>query len=184
MTGTQSRTMPSGEFFFASSRERRYDLQALDRALALLALGRLDLVAEELLLLLEVEVGDEVLDRLGPHSSLEVLAVAVLELAPLNLVVDDLLHVEVLEQLEDVSRHSDVPLGTLAYFLLLALALILGRCLLGAASLAGLHLLETSFRLLEDLLETAVPVGLEARDLVLDLLLEIGEVLMALVLID
>src|SRR3712207_811876 len=58
--------------------ERVHDLEALDRAALLLALRRPDRLAEGLGLRAEVEVLQEVADRLGAHSAPEVLAEAVL----------------------------------------------------------------------------------------------------------
>jgi hypothetical protein len=46
--------------------------------------------AELLLFLIEVEAVDELLDRVGAHAALEVLAVAVAQLTPQHLVFDDL----------------------------------------------------------------------------------------------
>ena len=71
--------------------ERCDDLQTLDRALALLALGGLDLVTEELGLCVEVERREQLLHRVRTHAALEVVLVAVLQLAPQGFVIDDLL---------------------------------------------------------------------------------------------
>src|SRR6185312_9970022 len=85
--------------------ERRDDLQPLDRALLLLALRRLDRVAERGSLEVEVEVAEQVADRLRPHAAAEVdaeavrRAEAVLELAEDLLVVDDQLRLELAEEL-------------------------------------------------------------------------------------
>ena len=56
--------------------ERRHDLQALDRARLLLALGGLDLVLELRLLGVEVHLLEQVAHRLGAHAAAEVLAEA------------------------------------------------------------------------------------------------------------
>ena len=77
------------------------DLQPLDglllalRRQRLAALARVDGVAELALLLVEVDAVDERLDGVGAHAALEVVAVAVAQLAPQQLVVDDLAGVEV-----------------------------------------------------------------------------------------
>ena len=79
------------------------DLETLDRALLLLALGRPDRFAERLGLGVEVELLEQVADRLGAHAALEVDAEPVsrtepvLELAEDELVVDDLLGPELAE---------------------------------------------------------------------------------------
>ena len=57
--------------------ERGHDLEALDRAALLLALGGLDLVLELLALGLEVDLLEQVADGLGAHAAAEVLAEAV-----------------------------------------------------------------------------------------------------------
>ena len=85
--------------------EGRDDLQPLDRALLLLALRRLDRVAERRRLEIEVEVAQQVADRLRTHAAAEVdaeavrRAEAVLQLAEQLLVVDDHLRLEVAEEL-------------------------------------------------------------------------------------
>ena len=85
--------------------ERRDDLQPLDRALLLLALRGLDRLAERARLLGQVEVAEQVADRLRPHAAAEVdaeavrAAEAVLELAEDLLVVDDELRLELAEEL-------------------------------------------------------------------------------------
>ena len=89
------------------------DLEALDRALLLLALGRADLLLELLLLGVEVDLLEQVADRLGAHAAAEVLAPpvggaeALLELAEQRLVVDDLLGGHRAEQLPHLAQ----PLG-------------------------------------------------------------------------
>src|SRR5689334_6839981 len=97
------------------------DLQALDGALLLLALGGLDLVLELGALVLEVDLLEQVAHRLGAHAAAEVLAEAVrgaealLELTEQRLVVDHLLGPHGLEGLPDLAhalgRVLDVGLG-------------------------------------------------------------------------
>src|SRR5919108_729607 len=85
--------------------ERVDDLQALDRALLLLPLGRVDRVPQERGLGVEVEVLEQLPDRLRAHAAREVdveavrRAEAVLQLAEELLVADDLLRLERLEEL-------------------------------------------------------------------------------------
>src|SRR6202008_533287 len=100
------------------------DLQALDRALLLLALGGLDLLLEVGALGVEVHLLEQVADRLGAHAAAEVLAPAVggaealLELPEQRLVVDDLLRAHLAVQVPDLAealdRVLDVGLGVLA----------------------------------------------------------------------
>jgi hypothetical protein len=59
-----------------------------------------DLVLELDLFLVEVDAVDQLLERVGAHAAVEVLAVAVLQLAPEHLVLDDLARVQVAELVE------------------------------------------------------------------------------------
>src|SRR5262249_670111 len=85
--------------------EGRDDLQPLDRPLLLLALRRLDRVAEARCLEIEVEVAEQVADGLRPHATAEVdaeavrRAEAVLQLPEHLLVVYDNGRLEVAEEL-------------------------------------------------------------------------------------
>ncbi len=100
--------------------ERRHDLEALDRLLLalgaerLLALLRVDRVAELDLFLVEVDAVDERLDRLGAGATLEVLAVLVAHLAPQHLVFDDLAGVERLELVPGARDEVELDLVALA----------------------------------------------------------------------
>src|SRR5207249_3760247 len=85
--------------------ERVDDLEPLDRAALLLALGGADRLAQGLRLGVKIEVAKQVADRLGAHATLEVDAEpvsgaeAVLQLPEEHLVVDDHLRLEVAEEL-------------------------------------------------------------------------------------
>ena len=85
--------------------ERLDDLEPLDRPLLLLALRRLDRLAQLAGLLVEIEVAEQVTDGLRTHSAPEVLTEAVgrpeavLQLAEELLVVDDELRLELAEEL-------------------------------------------------------------------------------------
>ncbi len=93
--------------------ERVHDLQALDRALLLLALRGLDRVAQRGRLEIEVEVAEQVADRLRPHAAAEVHAEAVrrseavLQLAEQLLVVDDQLRLQLAEQQPGLVEAAD-----------------------------------------------------------------------------
>src|SRR3954454_24391127 len=84
------------------------DLQALDRAGLLLALGRLDRLLELLALVVEVDLLEQLAHRLGAHAALEVLpeavrrAEALLELTEQRLVIDDVLGLHGLEELPNL----------------------------------------------------------------------------------
>ena len=114
ITGTTSRIIALGSFvrrplFGVATVEAGDDLQALDRLLAALGaerlaagLARVDRLAQLDLLLVEVDAVDQLLDRVGAGATLEVVAVLVAQLAPQDLVVDDLPRVQVLELVDHV----------------------------------------------------------------------------------
>ncbi len=79
---------------------------ALERPLTL---GRVDGVAKLDLFLVEVDAIDQRLDGIGAHAAFEVLAVAVLQLAPQHLVFDDLAREQIAELVEGALE--DVGLG-------------------------------------------------------------------------
>src|SRR5207253_7210438 len=134
--------------------ERGHDLQPLDRLL--LALGGqrppsflgVDRSAELDLLVVEVDLVDELRDRVRAHAAPEVLAVALAELPPQHLVLEDLAREEIAELVEGPLGEVALGLGPLAD---------LGRLLL-PRPLAGVDL--GGLR----------PLGLELRDLLLGLL--------------
>jgi hypothetical protein len=103
--------------------ERGDDLQTLDRALLLLPLGRLDDLPKRGRLALEIEVAEQVSDRLGAHAAREVLAEAVrrteavLELTEDLLVVDDELRLEALEGLPRLGEATLRVVGGIASIL-------------------------------------------------------------------
>src|SRR5690606_18631541 len=110
--------------------------------------GRVDQLLELALLLVEVDVGDELLEGVGTHAAVEVLAVAVPQLPPEHLILDDLARVQVAELVE----------GPLDELQLLVVALpdrleVLLDRLLAAADVGVLR-----------------PLGLERGDLRLELL--------------
>ena len=110
ITGTTSRIMARGSLTRRPWSSRRLKAATIFRRLmafclrwadrGLLALRRVERRAELDLLLVEVDAVDELLDGVGAHAALEVLAVAVLELAPQHLVLDDLAGEQVLELVE------------------------------------------------------------------------------------
>ncbi len=93
--------------------ERRDDLEPLDGAALLLALGGLDLVLEVVALGVEVHLLEQVPDGLRAHAAAEVLAEperrpeAILQLAEHRLVGDDVLGLHLAEQVPDLPH----PLG-------------------------------------------------------------------------
>ncbi len=170
--------------------EARHDLEALDGLLlalhrqGTLALRRVDHRAELLLLIVEVDQGDEAGDGVGAHAAVEVLAPAVDHLAPEALVLDDL---------ADEEAGELVPGAVQDLELFLILLADLGQVLVGGAlagpqvDLLGVLLLEFGQLGLEVLLargETAVALLVDGRALLLQLGLERGEVLVAALLVD
>ena len=169
--------------------ERRDDLQALDGLLATLgrqgttAVGRVDLLAQLDLFLVEVDPVDEAADRLGAHAALEVVLVAEPQLPPQELVLDDLAPVQGPELLEG-------PLGQVD---LVLVAVASGRDLLLDGPLTGLYLRvarpvllqlgELGLQGLEPAVDVEVASLLDVGDLLGQLGLQVGQVLVALVLV-
>ena len=93
--------------------ERGDDLEALDRTRLLLALGGADLLLEILALGVQVDLLEQVANRLGAHAAAEVLteaerrSEAVLQLTEDGLVGDDVLRLHLAEQVPDLAH----PLG-------------------------------------------------------------------------
>ena len=170
--------------------ERRDDLEALDRLLlalraqGLLALLRVDRVAELDLLLVEVDAVDERLDRLGAGAALEVLAVLVADLAPQHLVFDDLAGVDALELVPGACDEVEFDLVALADALDFLVGFLLDLLQIGGL---GVFLLGLGGGLLE-LLEATVDRQLHLLDdgvaLFEVLGLEVRQRLVAGVLVD
>ena len=114
--------MPIGEL--PVHLERRDDLQTLEGTKLLLALAVLDGVAQALGLGVDVEVLDELLDRLRAHGALEVLAVAVDELAVEHLVDDELLGSQLGEGRPDLVEPVQLALRPVTELTHLALAAV------------------------------------------------------------
>ncbi len=170
--------------------ERRDDLEPLDRLLLalsrerLLAVGRIDLLAQSDLFGVEVDAIDQLTDGGGAHATLEVLAPAILDLAPEHLVLDDLAGEEVLELVEGPVEHVDLELVALAD----RLHVLLGGSTPGV-QVGGLGTLV--FERLDLLLELLGPLGqlelallLDGLALADDLGLDVGEIVVTLLLVD
>ena len=182
MTGTASSTMPSGAV--AGLAERVDDLEPLERTDLLLALAVGDRVAQRLDLGGDVEGLEALLDRRGAHVALEVLAEPVLHLAVEQLVAHQVLDLEGLEGVPDLLETGELGVGALADGGHLALGAVLDLALgvgLGALLLEGG---EVGLELLGALLDLDVATVLQALALQADLALEVGEVLVAGVLVD
>ena len=164
--------------------ERGHDLQALDRLRLALALGRRDRLLEVGLHDLEVEARHEVLDRLGAHAAREVLVVAVDELTPHALVVDELLRLErpqrVPHELE-VTELLFVPDPDVLEVLVLGL---LGPLELVLLRVSALELLELGDVHLVALAQLDVALALDVADLGAHLGLERRQVLVQALGVD
>src|SRR4051794_276429 len=195
--------------------ERRYDLQALHRARLLLALRGLDLVLEVGALGVQVDLLEQVADRLGAHAAAEVLAETVRRTEPVlefpedRLVRDDVLRLHVAEQVPDLAdplgrvldvglRVGDVRLERLAEVLEHLLAVLVGQLLhvdveaVGpevvllreAGLLAGREVLLAALERLAQLEDALLLLGGVAVEDLVDLLLELGQVLVAGLVVD
>ena len=127
------------------------------------------------LLLLHVDARDEVLDRLGAHAAGEVLLVAVLQVAPHALVVDELLGREAPERVPDRLEEVDLGLEARADVLEVLVAGLLGALELGLLRVAALELAELRLVLLVALAQLELAVALDVGDLGADVALELGE---------
>ena len=106
----------------AGLQERRDDLQPLEGPQLALALAAADGLAQRDGLGVEVEVGEQLLQRRGTHAALEVLTEAVAQLAVEALVGDELLDLQLAEGVEHLLEAVDLPLGAVAQLAHLALA--------------------------------------------------------------
>ena len=143
----------------AGLQERRDDLQPLEGPQLALALAAADGLAQRDGLGVEVEVGEQLLQRRGTHAALEVLTEAVAQLAVEALVGDELLDLELAEGVHHLLEAVDLPLGAvaqLAHLALAALAHLAADVGLGAL---GLELGEVGLQLLL----AGLDVGVAAR---------------------
>ena len=133
--------------------ERTQDLETLDRLLLALGrqrpapVGRLNGGTQLSLLDVEVHVGHELCDRLGAHAALEVLAVAILQLTPEILVVDDHPLVQVAKRCEGTLDEVLLFVGFFVDGLEVLVGLALGRTQLALLGVLGLQRGELLFEL-------------------------------------
>ena len=157
MTGTQSSTMPMGELRVcrnAATTLSRLRARSLRWPLPLRMVSR-----SEIGLGVEVEVGEQLLQRRGTHAALEVLTEAVAQLAVEALVGDELLDLQLAEGVQHLLEAVDLPLGAvaqLAHLALAALAHLAADVGLGAL---GLELGQVGL----ELLLPGLDVGVAAR---------------------
>ena len=155
--------------------ERGDDLQALEGAELLLALAVPDDVAQRVGFGVDVEVLDELLDRLRAHGALEVLAVAVDELAVEHLVDDQLLGGQLGEGGPDLLEPVQLTLGAVAELTHLALAAVADLAPDVGLGALLFQLLEVGFELLRTRLEVGVALILDGLALHDHLGLERGQ---------
>src|SRR6185369_16980637 len=130
------------------------------------------------------EVLQQGLDRLGAHGTGEVVAVPVVELPVDRLVGDQLLDVELGEGAPDLVEPVQLALGPVAELAHLALAALLDLAADVGLGALGLQLGQVGLELLRTRLDIGVAPLLDALALHAHLVLERGEVFVALVLVD
>ena len=147
--------------------ERAQDLEALDGLLLALGrqwpapVGRLDGGTQLGLFDVEVHVGHELRDGLGAHAALEVLAVAILQLAPEILVVDDHPLVQIAQRREGALHEVFLLVGLFVNGIEVTLGFALGRPQLAFLGVLGLELLQL-------VLELGEPLRPALRELLVD----------------
>ena len=164
--------------------EVRRDLQPLDGLQAARTLAVLDLVPEALGFDLGVHIGQQPLDGLGTHAAVEVVAEPLAERTVDVVVGHQLLHPKTLECGQDVVEVLGVAAGSLVDPLHVALRLALRGGQLSALRAFGLQLLEPVLELSEPLLDVVVSLGVDVALLRLHLGLDLGQRLVAAVLVD
>ena len=137
--------------------ERGNDLEPLDRADLALTLAVLDGVAQDLGLTIDVEVRDDLLERLGTHAAVEVVAEAVLQLAVQHLVDDQVADLELAEGVEHLVEAVDLPLCAVADLPLLTLAALAHLAAHIGLGTLGLELGQVAFQLLGAGVDVGVP---------------------------
>src|SRR5205085_7184487 len=138
---------------------------------------------QELRLGLEVEVGEEALDGLRTHAALEVVAEPLPERAVHQVVGHELLHVQLLERLEHLVQVVGLAAGRLGEALDVALGLPAGRGELGALGPLALQLAQALLELGQALADLVVAAPVDLALLLVDLLLDVREVLVAALLV-
>ena len=136
------------------------------------------------LLLVEVDPVDEAGEGIGAHAALEVVAVAVGELAPEHLVLDDLARVQLLELVEGALEQVELALVLLADDGDVLLGLLGAALDLGVLGAFVLERLDLALELLVALGDLELALLLDGLPLGGELGLDVGQVLVELVVID
>ena len=164
--------------------ESRDDLQPLQRPQLPLALTAADHLTKRVRLGVDVEVLDQLLDRLGAHRPLEVLAVAVDEFAVEVLVDDQLLGRQFGEGGPDLLEPVEFTAGPVANLAHLALTGVLDLAARVGLGTLGLKLGEVGLQLLGPCLQVRVTLVLDALALDHHLGFQGGQFVVAHLLID
>src|SRR5262245_21814913 len=164
--------------------EVRDHLEALDGLEAARALAGRDLLAQRVGLLLQLEVLEQALDRLGAHAAVEVVAEPLAERPVDGVIGHQLLDRQPLERGQDLVQVLGVALGGLGDPVDVALGLAAGGRELRALGALALELAQAVFQLGQPALDLVVAVRLELTLLLLDLLLDLGQVLVAALVVD
>nr|AHE14899.1 hypothetical protein asmbl_7 [uncultured bacterium] len=164
--------------------ERRDDLQPLERPQLPLALAAADRLAQRDGLGVQVEVGEQLLQRRGAHAALEVLTEAVAQLAVEPLVGDELLDLQLAEGVEHLLEAVDLPLGAVTQLAHLALAALTHLAAHVGLGTLGLELGQVGLQLLLAGLDVGVATGLQVVLLRADLRLDGREVPVAGLVVD
>ena len=169
--------------------EGRHDLEALDGLLLalcaerLLTLRRIDHHPELHLFVVEVDAVDQVGQGGGAHSTLEVLAPAVLQLAPEHVLLDDLTGEQAGELVPGPVQHIELLLVLLADELEVLVGRLGPGLQVGLLGTLGLHLGQLGLQVLLATVQLAVALLLDGEALLGQLGLQLGEVLVTLVLV-
>ena len=167
----------------AGGQEGVEDLQALQGPGLPLALAVGDDLAEVLGLGVHVEVLQALLDRLGAHVALEVLAIAGTQLAEQRLIALQVRDGEALEAIPDLLQLLDLGVGTLADLRHLLISSVAGLPLLRGLGALGLQTLEVVLEVLGDRSDVGVAVVGQDLELLVDLGLQVGQVLVTTLLV-
>jgi len=174
--------MPSGEFFVPVKCETTFSrLMAFCRRVTL---GGLDLLLEEDGLGLKVEVHEQPLDGFRAHPAFEVVAEPLSERPVDDVIRHQLLDAQVLERAQHMVEVLGLLAGALGELLDIALGLAAGGGELRALRPFGLHVAEPVLQLGQALGDGLVALGVDLAFLHVQVVLDLGEVLVPAVDVD
>ena len=164
--------------------ERLDDLHALGGTLASLLRSPVEVGIETLHLRVEVEIEKQRLHGLGAHTALVIVGVAEIDLTPELLGLDELLRTELAESVERFLDQLDFSVGPLLAFLYLLVDFLATSVDLLSLGAAFFHTLELVFEGLETHLVPLLEFCLDDLDLLTHGLFELGEILLASLVIN